>query len=103
MDLSTFVETPCIFTIEEHIGSYEVPCEFSPGNVLHINVGLTESQQEQLLNVLKNQSGEFAWEYNDMKVIQPDTHIHHIYMDPTIPPVRQRHRRMNPALKDILK
>ena len=59
MALSTFVETPCVFEIEKHIGFYIVPCEVIPGKVLHINTGLTESQQEQLLKVLKNQSGAF--------------------------------------------
>ena len=56
MALSIFVETPCVFSIEEHIGSYTVPCEVIPGKFLHINAGLTKSQQEQLLKVLKSQS-----------------------------------------------
>ena len=89
MALSTFVETPCVFAIEEHIGPYIVPCEFIPGNVLHINAGLTEIQQEQLLNILTKEYGSFAWEYTDMKCIHLDTCIHHIYIDPTIPPMRQ--------------
>ena len=38
-----------------------------------------------------------------MKGIHPDTCIHHIYMDPNIPPVRQPQRRMNPALKEVVK
>ena len=38
-----------------------------------------------------------------MKGIHPNTCIHHIYMDANIPPVRQPQRRMNPALKDIVK
>ena len=38
-----------------------------------------------------------------MKGIHPNTCIHHIYMDPNIPPVRQPQRRMNPSLKDIVK
>ena len=38
-----------------------------------------------------------------MKGIHPDTCVHHIYMDMKIPPVRQPQRRMNPALKDIVK
>ena len=101
--LSTFVDTPCVFAIEEHKGSYTIPCEVNLGKVLHINAGLTESQQEQLLKVLKIQSKSFAWEYNDMKGIHPDTCIHHIYMDTHISPIRQPRRRMNPALKDIVK
>ena len=38
-----------------------------------------------------------------MKGIHPDTCIHHIYMDTHISPIRQPRRRMNPALKDIVK
>ena len=38
-----------------------------------------------------------------MKGIHPETCIHHIYMDPNISPVRQPQRRMNAALKDIVK
>ena len=38
-----------------------------------------------------------------MKGIHLDTCIHHIYMDPNISPVRKPQRRMNPALKDIVK
>ena len=38
-----------------------------------------------------------------MKGIHLDTCIHHIYMDPNIPPVRQPQRRMDPALKVIVK
>ena len=62
MSLSAFIETPRVFEIEEHIGSYTVPFAIIPGKVLHINTGLTESQQEQLLKVLKIQSKAFAWE-----------------------------------------
>ena len=68
-----------------------------------MNTGLSENQQAQLLKVLKKQAGAFAWEYTDMKGIHPDTCIHHIYMDPSMSPVRQPQRRMNPALKDIVK
>ena len=70
---------------------------------MHINTRLSENQQAQLLQVLKKQARAFAWEYNDMKGIHPDTCIHHIYMDPNISPIRQPQRIMNPALKDIVK
>ena len=74
--------------IEEHIGPYTIPCEIGPDKFLQINVELSENQQAQLLKVIKKQAGEFAWEYTDMKGIHPDTCIHHIYMDPSISPVR---------------
>ena len=38
-----------------------------------------------------------------MKGIHPDTCIHHIYMDPNIPPIRQPQKRMNLALKGVVK
>ena len=44
--LSTFVDTPCVFAIEEHTGSYTIPCEVGLGKFLHINAGLSENQQE---------------------------------------------------------
>ena len=62
MALSIFIEKTCVFTIEEHIGPYTIPCEVGPEKILHINVGLSENQQAQLLEVLKKQAGEFAWE-----------------------------------------
>ena len=94
---------PCVFTIEEHIGPYTIPYEVGLEKFLHINTGLSENQQAQLLKVLKKQAGEFAWEYTNMKGIHPDTYIHHIYMDPSMSPVGKPQRRMNPALKDIVK
>ena len=38
-----------------------------------------------------------------MKGIHPDTWIHHIYMHASIPHIRKPERRMNLALKDIVK
>ena len=85
------------------MGPYTIPCEVVPEKFLHINAGLSENQQAQLLKVLKKQAGALAWEYNDRKSIHPDTCIHHTYMDPSISPLRKPQRRMNPALKDIVK
>lgn len=38
-----------------------------------------------------------------MMGIHPDTCIHHIYIEGNAKPVRQPQRRMNPALRDIVK
>ena len=45
MALSMFTETPCVFTIEEHIGPFTIPYEVGPKKILHINAGLSEDQQ----------------------------------------------------------
>jgi hypothetical protein len=53
--------------------------------------------------MLQRQFDAFAWDYADMKGIHPDTCTHHIYTNDQIRLVRQPQRRMNPALKDIVK
>jgi hypothetical protein len=52
---------------------------------------------------LTNKFDAFAWDYADLKGIQPDTCTHHIYTNDQIRPIRQPQRRMNPTLKDIVK
>jgi hypothetical protein len=58
---------------------YTMPYEISPRKYLHINSGLDADQQKQLVDILKEQSRAFSWEYTDMKGIHPDTCIHNIY------------------------
>jgi hypothetical protein len=103
LDPSTLSSTYFIFEIDESAISYTMPYEISPGKFLHINSGLDADQQEQLVNVLKDQSRAFSWEYTDMWGIHPDTCIHHIYTQEEVTPVRKPQRRMNLTLKDIVK
>jgi hypothetical protein len=66
-----------------------MPYEISLGKFLHINSGLDANQQKQLVDILKEQSRAFAWEYTDMKGIHPATCIHHIYTQGEVTPVRK--------------
>jgi hypothetical protein len=77
-DPSILYSTYFIFEIDESATSYTIPYEISSWKCLHINSGLDEDQQKKLVNVLKQKSGAFAWEYTDMKGIHPDTCIYHI-------------------------
>lgn len=70
---------------------------------MYKNFELDLNQQQKLTKVLQKQSRAFAWEYEDMQGIHPDTYIHHIYTQENAKPIRQPQRRMNPALKDIIK
>ncbi len=92
-----------VFTIDEYSRSYVIPIETSLDKCLHINFGLSKSQQEQFVKVLKEQSGAFSWEYTDIRGVHPDTCIHHIYIQLEMPPVRQPQRCMNLILKDCMK
>jgi hypothetical protein len=64
---------------------------------------LESEQKIQVIEMLQRQFDAFAWDYVDMKGIHPDTCTHNIYTNDQIRPVRQPQRRMNLALKDIVK
>ena len=78
-DPSISTSTSLMISIDEQQESHAIPFQISPGKLLFINSGLTSEQHEQLVKVLREQSGAFSWEYSDMKGIHPDTCIHHIY------------------------
>jgi len=77
--------------------------EIFPGKTLNVNENLEELQKNQLVQVLPKHSSAFAWEYTDMRGIDPKTYIHHTYIKQSARPVRQPQRRMNPNLKEIVK
>jgi hypothetical protein len=60
LDPSTLSLTYLIFVIDEYSRSYTMPYETSPGKFLHINSRLDANQQEQLVNILKDESEAFA-------------------------------------------
>ncbi len=103
LDPLIWMDVPCVFSLDECLWSYTIPCEVNHGNFLQGNETLDETQQEKLLKFIKEQTGAFAWEYTDMKGIHPNTCGHHTYTDNKINLVWQPQRRMNPALKDIVK
>eukprot|EP00253_Pinus_taeda_P013839 PITA_13839 len=89
-----------LFSMEE-FGSSAI--EIFPRKTLNINKNLEKSQHEELTKILQKHSTAFAWEYTDMKGIDPNTCIHHIYIEENSRPIRQPQRRMNPNLREIVK
>eukprot|EP00253_Pinus_taeda_P017006 PITA_17006 len=77
--------------------------EIEPGKTLNINANLTSDQEVKLVNLLQKYKGSFAWDYPDMKGIDPQLCTHHIYIEKDARPVRQPQRRLNPHLKEIVK
>ena len=53
--------------------------------------------------MLREHLDAFAWSYKEMKGVHPSVCTHHIYIKEGCKPVCQPQRRMNPALKDIVK
>eukprot|EP00253_Pinus_taeda_P026388 PITA_26388 len=77
--------------------------EFGPEKTLKINPSLSALEEEKLCNILRENLESFAWSYKEMMGVHPSVCTHHIYIKEGCKPVRQPRRRMNPALKDIVK
>jgi len=77
--------------------------EFGPERTLKISSSLSPSQEKGLCSLLASHLDAFAWSYKEMKGVHPSVCTHHIYIKEDCKPVRQPQRRMNPALKDIVK
>lgn len=57
------------------------PIEIKQGKILNINSNLSNDQQQKLIQVLRKYEGAFAWDYLDMKGIDPQLCMHHIYTE----------------------
>ena len=77
--------------------------EIEPGKTLNINANLTSEQERKFIQLLRRYKEAFAWDYPDMKGIDPQLCTRHIYIDKYARPVRQPQRRLNPHLKEVVK
>eukprot|EP00253_Pinus_taeda_P005000 PITA_05000 len=77
--------------------------EIEPGKTLNINANLTQEQETKLIHILIKYKNAFAWDYPDMKGIDPQLCTHHIYIENDAKPIRQPQRRLNPHLKEVVK
>eukprot|EP00253_Pinus_taeda_P030082 PITA_30082 len=77
--------------------------EFDRERTLKINSSLSPSQEKELCSLLSSHLDAFAWSYKEMKGVHPSVCTHHIYIKEDCKLVRQPQRRMNLALKDIVK
>eukprot|EP00253_Pinus_taeda_P006581 PITA_06581 len=90
-------------TIPVNVVSNSKVVEIEPGKTLNMNANLTPDQEIKLVNLLQKYKGAFAWDYPDMKGIDPQLCTHHIYIEKDARPVRQPQRGLNPHLKEIVK
>ncbi|XP_068476567.1 uncharacterized protein [Phaseolus vulgaris] len=56
---------------------------------------LSQEEQEAVAEVISRHLDAFAWSASDMPGIDPDFLCHHLSMDATVRPVRQRRRKFN--------
>ncbi|XP_022852947.1 uncharacterized protein LOC111374507 [Olea europaea var. sylvestris] len=75
-----------------------------PSQVLRIGNGLSTEAKEGMISFLKKNLDVFTWKYEDMVGIDPRISCHHLNMNSSCTPHRQKRRALNPekykALKD---
>ena len=58
---------------------------------------------EQLTKLLQKHEKDFAWDYGDMKGLNPTLCTNRIYINEGFLPFHQPQRRINPSLREIVK
>lgn len=61
--------------------------EIGPQKDLNINKNLTGDQEQRLVQLLRKYKEAFAWDYSDMKGIDPQLCVHHIYIEKDARPI----------------
>ena len=64
---------------------------------------LTDDQERQLLEMLREHKEAIRWTIADIKGISPLICTHRIFLDAECKPIVQPQRRLNPTLKEVVK
>ncbi|XP_026458954.1 uncharacterized protein LOC113359557 [Papaver somniferum] len=83
-------------TREINLGTVEEP------RLVRIGSLLSDEPVNQLVAVLKENMDAFAWNMHNMKGIDPEVCYHHLRIDPSFKPVRQKMRRIAPELHTVV-
>ncbi|XP_073033769.1 uncharacterized protein [Primulina eburnea] len=68
-----------------------------------ISSSLTLDEKEKLLRVLRKFKTAFGWSISDIKRISPTICMHSILMEESYAPYLDHQRRLNPAMKEVVK
>jgi hypothetical protein len=68
-----------------------------------ISASLNKEEEEKLLVVLKRHEFAFAWSISDIKGISPTICMHKILMEDAYKPSIEHQRRLNPAMKEVVR
>jgi len=64
---------------------------------------LSQEEQDEVAEVISRHLDAFAWSTSDMPGIDPDFLCHHLSMDATVRPVRQRRRKFNEERRLVIR
>ena len=65
--------------------------------------GLSKTQEDKLVVVLRRHKRAIGWTLDDITGISPSTCMHRIFLEEGAKPVRQPQRRLNPLILDVVK
>ena len=86
-------DQPAANVVERHIG----------GKMFKLGRFLSQEEQDGVAEVISHHLDAFAWSASDMPGIDPDFLCHHLSMDATVRPVRQRRRKFNEERRLVVK
>ena len=72
-------------------------------NPVIISAFLSKEEEEKLLLILKKHKAAFAWSISDIKGISPTVCMHKILMEEAYKPSVEHQRRLNPAMKEVVR
>ncbi|XP_050207515.1 uncharacterized protein LOC126656933 [Mercurialis annua] len=67
-----------------------------------ISSKLTESQEQQVIQVVKNHILAIGWQISDIRGISPSVVMHKIHLEDESKSSAQRQRRLNPNMKEVV-
>ena len=68
-----------------------------------ISVGLTELEEQKLLEILRKYKEAIAWSIDDLKGISPSICMHKILLDENTKTSIEHQRRLNPIMKEVVR
>ena len=68
-----------------------------------ISVGLTELDEQKLLEILRKYKEAIAWSIDDLKGISPSICMHKILLEENAKTSIEHQRRMNPVMKEVVR
>ncbi|XP_068476954.1 uncharacterized protein [Phaseolus vulgaris] len=86
-------DQPAANVVERQIG----------GKTFKLGRLLSQEEQDEVAEVIARHLDAFAWSASDMPGIDPDFLCHHLSMDATVRPVRQRRRKFNEERRLVIR
>ena len=68
-----------------------------------ISVGLTELEEQRLLEIPKKYKDAIAWSIDDLKGISPSIYMQNILLEENAKTYIEHQRRLNPVMKEVIR